>query len=149
MPYRGIAAVVPDLLAGRLTMVFGNISAMLPLVREGKLRALAVTSPRRWPSVPELPTMIEAGFPGLRFDRLVRPDGAGRHAAPIIDKLHQRDRAHPRAARVRERFDELGMEAIGNTPAEFAAVIAAETPQWAKVIKDAGIKAGEYAPRPV
>ena len=98
VPYRGIAAVMPDLLAGRLTMVFGNISAMLPLVREGKLRALAVTSPRRWPSVPELPTMIEPGF--TDFDStawfgLMAPAGTPQ---PIIDKLHQRDRAHPGAA---------------------------------------------------
>ena len=81
VPYRGIAAVMPDLIAGRLTMVFGNISAVLPLVRDGKLRALAVTSPRRWRSVPDLPTMIEAGFHGFDSTRLVRPDGAGRDAA--------------------------------------------------------------------
>src|SRR5262249_7643665 len=65
VPYRGIAAVIPDLLGGRVTMAFGNISAVLPLVREGKLRALAVTSPRRSASVPDLPTMIESGFPGF------------------------------------------------------------------------------------
>ena len=82
VPYRGIAAVMPDLIAGRLTMVFGNISAVLPFVRDGKLRPLAVTSTRRYASVPDLPTMIEAGFPGLQLDRLVRPDGAGRDAAP-------------------------------------------------------------------
>jgi tripartite-type tricarboxylate transporter receptor subunit TctC len=143
VPYRGIAAVMPDLIAGRLTFAFGNISAVLPLVREGKLRALAVSSMRRYGSVPDLPTMIEAGFPG--FDStawfgLMAPAGTPQ---PIVDRLHQQTVRILARADVRERFHVLGMEPIGNTPAEFAAVIAAETPQWAKVIKDAGIKAGE------
>ena len=143
VPYRGIAATVPDLLAGRITMVFGNISAMQPLVREGKARALAVTSPRRWPSVPELPTMIELGFKDFDSSAwfgLMAPAGTPQ---PIIDRLHRETLRILARGDVRERFDVLGMEPIGNTPAEFAAVIAAETPQWAKVIKDAGIKAGE------
>jgi tripartite-type tricarboxylate transporter receptor subunit TctC len=143
VPYRGIAATVPDLLAGRLTMVFGNISAMQPLYREGKARALAVTSPQRWPSVPELPTMIELGFKDFDSSAwfgLMAPAGTPQ---PIIEKLHQETVRILARADVRERFDLLGMAPIGNTPAEFAAVIAAETPQWAKVIRDAGIKAGE------
>ena len=143
VPYRGISATVPDLLSGRLTMVFGNISAMQPLVREGKARALAVTSPRRWPSVPELPTMIELGFKDFDSSAwfgLMAPAGTPQ---PIIEKLRQETVRILARADVRERFDALGMEPIGNTPAEFAAVIAAEMPQWAKVIKDAGIKAGE------
>ena len=143
IPYRGISATVPDLLAGRLTMVFGNISAMQPLYREGKARALAVTSPKRWPSVPELPTMIELGFKDFDSSAwfgLMAPAGTPQ---PIIDRLHQETVRILARADVRERFDVLGMEPIGNTPAEFAAVIAIETPQWAKVIRDAGIKAGE------
>jgi tripartite-type tricarboxylate transporter receptor subunit TctC len=133
--------VVPDLLGGRISMVFGNITAMLPLAREGKVRALAVTSRQRWPSVPDLPTMIEAGF--ADFDStawfgLMAPAGT---PAAVIDRL--RDETVRALARpeVRKRFDDIGMATIGNTPAEFAAVIAAETPQWAKVIKDAGVKA--------
>ncbi len=141
VPYRGIAAAVPDLIAGRITMVFGNISAMQPLFREGKVRALAVTSPRRWPSVPELPTMIEAGFKDFdssAWFALMAPAGTPKE---IVDKIHQDTVKVLARADLRERFATLGMEPIGNTPAEFAAVIAAETPQWAKVIKQAGIKA--------
>ncbi len=143
VPYRGIAAVVPDLLGGRLGLVFGNITAMLPLVREGKVRALAITSPKRWPSVPDLPTMIEEGF--ADFDSsawfgLMAPAGT---TAAIIEKLHEETVRALARPEIRKRFDDLGMTAIGNTPAEFAAVIAAETPQWAKVIRDAGIKPAE------
>jgi len=141
VPYRGIAAVMPDLLAGRISMVFGNITAVLPLVREGKLRALAVTSPRRWASVPDLPTMIEAGykdFDSTAWFGLMAPAGPPQ---PIIDKIHQETARILARPDIRKRFDEIGMEVIGNTPAEFAAVIAAEAPQWAKVIRDAGVKA--------
>jgi tripartite-type tricarboxylate transporter receptor subunit TctC len=141
VPYRGIAAVMPDLLAGRITMVFGNITAVLPLVREGRLRALAVTSTRRWASVPALPTMIEEGykdFDSSAWFALMAPAGTPQ---PIIDKLHQETVRILALPEIRKRFDDIGMEPIGNTPAEFAAVIAAETPQWAKVIRDAGVKA--------
>ena len=141
VPYRGIAAVMPDLLAGRISMVFGNITAVLPFVREGKLRALAVTSPRRWASVPDLPTMIEAGyrdFDSTAWFGLMTPAGTPQ---PVIDKIHQETVRILARPEIRKRFDEIGMAVIGNTPAEFAAVIAAETPQWAKVIKDAGVKA--------
>jgi tripartite-type tricarboxylate transporter receptor subunit TctC len=121
-------------------MAFGNISAVLPLVREGKLRALAVTSPRRSAAVPELPTMIEAGFAGFdstAWFAVMAPAGTPQ---PVIEKLHKETVRILALPEVRKRFDDLGMEVIGNTPAEFAAVIAAETPQWAKVIEAAGIK---------
>jgi tripartite-type tricarboxylate transporter receptor subunit TctC len=143
VPYRGIAAVMPDLIGGRLTLAFANISAVLPLVREGKLRALAVTSRERWPATPELPTMIEQGFADFDSNAwfaLMAPAGT---PADVITKL-QRETARVLALpEVRKRFDELGMQVIGNTPAEFAAVIAAETPRWTKVIKDAGINPTE------
>ena len=143
VPYRGIAAVMPDLLAGRLTFAFGNISAVLPLVRDGKLRALAVSSPKRSPAVPDVPTMIEAGFPAFNSNAwfaLMVPAGTPQ---PIIEKLHRETVRILALPEVRKRFDALGMEVVGNTPVEFAAVIKNETPFWAKVIKDAGIKAGE------
>jgi tripartite-type tricarboxylate transporter receptor subunit TctC len=143
VPYRGITAVLPDLLAGRLTMAFGNISAVLPLVREGKLRALAVTSARRSASVPDLPTMIEEGFAGFDSTAWFALMAPAATPAPVIAKLHLEATRVLALPDVRKRFDELGMEVIGNTPAEFAAVIKVETPQWAKVIKAAGIKANE------
>ena len=143
VPYRGIAQVMPDLLGGRLTMSFGNISAVLPLMREGKVRALAVTSIKRSTFVPNLPTVAEQGFPG--FDStawfgLMAPAGT---PAPIIAKLHAETARILARADVREKFANLGVEVIGNTPAEFADVIKAETPVWAKIIKASGAKATE------
>ncbi|MEA2937381.1 MAG: hypothetical protein QOC56_885 [Alphaproteobacteria bacterium] len=135
--------VLPDLLAGRLTMIFPNVSVVLPLLREGKARALAITSPNRFAALPDLPTMHEQGFPGFEaaaWFGLMAPAGT---PAAVIDTLHRETVRVLALADVRRRLDQLGLEVIANTPAEFAGVIQAETPQWAKVIKDAGIKASD------
>ncbi len=142
VPYRGTTALMPDLLSGRITMSFANIVNVLPLAREGKLRALAITSLRRSALAPELPTMAESGFPGFEavpWFGLVAPTGTPRD---VLDKLHGETVKALAMPEVRKKFDELGLERVGNTPAEFAAIIRKETPEWAKVIKDAGIKLG-------
>jgi len=141
VPYRGAAPVIPDLLAGRVTMFFGAISPLIPLVRQGKLRALAVTSEKRFPAAPELPTMIEEGYPGfvsVLSMGLVAPAGT---PGAIVEKLHQDCVKALAPADVRSKLAHIGMEVIGSSPAEFAATMNAERPQWAKVIKEAGIKA--------
>jgi tripartite-type tricarboxylate transporter receptor subunit TctC len=140
VPYRGTPAVLPDLLAGRLNIFFGNITNLLPLVREGKLRAFGVTSRKRSPQIPELPTMEELGFPG--FDAtawfgLMAPAGT---PAPVIDKLHKETVRLLALPDVKGKLESLGVQLVGNTPAEFLNLIKTETPHWAKVIKDAGIK---------
>ena len=140
VPYRGTPAVLPDLLAGRLNIFFGNITNLLPLIREGKLRAFGITSRKRSPQIPELPTMEELGFPG--FDAtawfgLLAPAGT---PAPIIDKLHKETVRLLALPDVKGKLESLGVQLVGSTPAEFAALIRSETPHWAKVIKDAGIK---------
>jgi tripartite-type tricarboxylate transporter receptor subunit TctC len=140
--YRGTTALLPDLLAGRITMSFANIVNVLPLAREGKLRALAITSAKRSALAPDLPTMAESGFPGFEavpWFGLLAPAGTPKE---IIDKLYGETAKTLATPEIRKKFDELGLEPIGNTPVEFAAVIKKETPEWAKVIKDAGIKLG-------
>lgn len=141
VPYRGAAPVITDLLAGRITMYFGAISPLIPLVREGKVRALAVTSPKRFGASPDLPTMIEAGYPGfvsILSIGLMAPTGT---SPAIIEKIHRDTVKVLALPDVRKKLSDIGMEVIGNSPAEFAAAIKTETPQWAKVIKDAAIKA--------
>ena len=142
VPYRGTTAFMPDLLANRITMSFANITNVMPLVREGKLRALAITSIKRSALAPELPTMAESGFPGFEavpWFGLLAPAGAPKD---VLDKLHDETVKALAMPEVRQKFDELGLEPIGNTPAEFATVIQKETPAWAKVIREAGIKLG-------
>ncbi|HTT46904.1 MAG TPA: tripartite tricarboxylate transporter substrate binding protein [Pseudolabrys sp.] len=142
VPYRGAAPVITDLLAGRITLFFGAISPLIPLVREGKVRALAVTSATRFPATPALPTMIEAGFPGfvsVLSMGLMAPAGT---PPAVIEKIHQDCVKALAVPEVRKKLANIGMEVIGSSPAEFAAAMAAERPQWAKVIQDAGIKVG-------
>ena len=142
VPYRGTTALMPDLLAGRLSLSFANIVNVVPLAREGKLRALAITSIKRSALAPDLPTMAESGFPGFEavpWFGLVAPAGTPKD---VLDRLHGETAKVLAMPEVRKKFDELGLEPVGNTPAEFAAVIRKETPEWAKVIKDAGIKLG-------
>lgn len=140
VPYRGTTALMPDLLAHRITMSFANIVNVLPLAREGKLRALAITSIKRSPLAPDLPTMAESGYPGFEavpWFGLVAPAGTSQD---VLDKLHDETVMALALPHMRQRFDELGLEPIGNTRGEFSAVIKKEIPEWAKVIKDAGIK---------
>jgi tripartite-type tricarboxylate transporter receptor subunit TctC len=133
---------LPDLLANRITMSFANITNAMTLVREGKLRALAITSIKRSALAPDLPTMAESGYPGFEavpWFGLLAPHGTPQD---VIDKVHDETVKVMAMPAVRKKFDELGLESVGNTPAEFAAVIKKETPEWAKVIKDADIKLG-------
>jgi tripartite-type tricarboxylate transporter receptor subunit TctC len=141
--YRGTTAVLPDLLAGRLTMSFANILNALPLARDGQLTAFAVTSRKRSGAAPDIPTMVELGYPefeAVPWFGLVAPAGTPQF---VIDKVHRETARVLALPDVRRRLAELGLDLIGNTPAEFAAVIKAEIPQWAAVIKGAGIKAIE------
>ncbi|MGP0090584.1 MAG: Bug family tripartite tricarboxylate transporter substrate binding protein [Xanthobacteraceae bacterium] len=141
--YRGTTAVLPDLLAGRLSLSFANIANALPLIREGKLRAFAVTSLKRSAAAPDLPTMAEEGFPGFEavpWFGLLAPAGT---PPAIIEKVYRETARSLALPKVRQRLNELGLDTIGNSPAEFSAVIKAEIPQWAAVIKAAGIKPGE------
>jgi tripartite-type tricarboxylate transporter receptor subunit TctC len=138
--YRGTTALLPDLLAGRVTMSFANIVNAAPLIREGKLRAFAVTSLKRSAVAPDLPTMAESGYPGFEavpWFGLMAPAGT---PPAIIDQLHRETVRVLALPEVRKKLDDLGLDVVGGTPAEFSAVIAREIPQWATVIKAAGIK---------
>ena len=140
IPYKGVGAAIPDLLGGRVTMMLSPIATVLPLVREGKLRALAVTSLRRSPVVPELPTIAESGYPGFEVTTWFGLLAPARTPATIVRKLHLETVKALAPPDVRARLADLGMEGIGNSPDEFAAIIKSEIPKWAKVIKEAGIK---------
>jgi len=143
VPYRGATLVVTDLLGGRLSMFFGAASATIPLVRDGKVRALAVTSENRFPGLPELPTMIESGFPGfvsVLSIGLIAPAGT---PPAIVEKIHQDAVKVVSDPDAKKKLAAIGMETVGDTPAEFTAAMKAQKPQWAKLIKDAGIKVAE------
>jgi tripartite-type tricarboxylate transporter receptor subunit TctC len=141
IPYKGVLAAVPDLLGERVTMMFSPLPVVLPLVREGKLRAIAVTSLKRSPSAPDLPTVAESGYPGFDVTiwyGVLAPAGT---PSAIVRKLHAEIAKALAQPDLRAKLAEQGLEPIGNSPEEFAAIIRAETPVWTKVIKEAGIQA--------
>jgi tripartite-type tricarboxylate transporter receptor subunit TctC len=141
VPYRGVSTAVPDLLAGRVDMAFLVAPAALPQVRQGRLRAFAVSSLKRSPAAPDLLTMVEAGYPG--FDATAWYAVMAPTATPpqIIERLQREMAKIVGQPDFRKKLDDQGMEVVDITPAEFAASLQAEALQWAKVIKDAGIKA--------
>jgi tripartite-type tricarboxylate transporter receptor subunit TctC len=138
--YRGTTALLPDLLTGRVTMSFANIANVAPLVKEGTLRGFAVSSLKRSAVAPDLPTMIELGYPGFEavpWFGLMAPAGT---PSAIIDKIYRESLRVMAMPEVRKGLLDIGLDLIGSTPAELAATIAREIPQWAKVIKFANIK---------
>ncbi len=141
VPYKGVSAAIPDLVGGRVSMSFIPTSPVLALVREGKLRGLAVTSSTRLPSMPDLPTVAESGYPGYEFTAwqgLLAPAGT---PSEIVGRLHLETVKALAMADVRAKYATLGMEPVGNSPAEFAAVIKSDLAKWANVVKVASIKA--------
>ena len=143
VPYRGMPLAMPDLLAGRISMAFPNLQVALPLLREGKIRALAATTLQRPEVTPDLPTLAESGFPEFNATAwfgLMAPAGT---PPAIIDKLQGETAKILALPDVRKRLNELGLEVIANSPAEFSASIKAETAQWSKLINELGIKASD------
>jgi tripartite-type tricarboxylate transporter receptor subunit TctC len=141
--YRGTTALIPDLLAGRIDVVFGNVVNMLSLMKEGKVRGFAVTSLKRSAVAPDLPTMAESGYPGFEavpWFGLMAPAGTPQ---PVIDKVHRETVRVLALPEVRKRLEQLGLDVVGGTPQEFADTIRKETPEWATMIKAAGIKVTE------
>ena len=141
--YRGTTALLPDLVAGRVSFSFANIANALALVREGKLRGFAVSSIKRSGAAPELPTMAELGYPGFEavpWFGLMAPAGT---PAAVVDKIHRETAAILGEPAARKKLEDLGIDLIVGAPEEFAGTIKSETPRWADLIKAAGIKAIE------
>jgi tripartite-type tricarboxylate transporter receptor subunit TctC len=141
VPYRG--AVLTDVIGGRVPMTFQNMAAILPAVRESKLRGLAVTSLKRSLVAPELPTIAESGYPAfeaISWFGLLAPRGT---SAPILRRLHREVSKITQLSDMREKFTQLGLETIGGPPEELAIIIKSDIVKWAKVIREAGIKAEE------
>jgi tripartite-type tricarboxylate transporter receptor subunit TctC len=140
VPFRGSSLVITEVIGGRITMSFIPPTATLSIIQEGKVRALAVTSLTRAPFLPDVPTMDESGFPGFDVTTwfgMVVPAGT---SAAVIDRLNRATVKIMASADMHDRLHALGIEPLGNTPAEFANVIRAEAPYWARLLKDAHIK---------
>jgi tripartite-type tricarboxylate transporter receptor subunit TctC len=140
VPYRGGGPTVTALLAGEVPLAFETMLSLQPHVRAGTLRALAITSAQRSPTMPEIPTTAEAGFPQLVADNsyaLFVPAGT---PVPILVQLHDATVAALALPDLRDRLREQGAEVVGNSSAELATYVAAEIPKWAALARQAGVK---------
>jgi tripartite-type tricarboxylate transporter receptor subunit TctC len=140
VPFRGSTLVITDVIGGRVTMSFIPPTGTLSIIQEKKVRALAVTSLKRVPFLPDVPTMIESGFPGFDVTTwwgMVAPAGT---PTTIVDKLNRATVKVMATPGMRDKLAAIGLEPFGGTPAEFAAVIRAEAPYWERLIKEAGVK---------
>ena len=139
VPYRGAAPAQTALMGGHVQLFFSNLLAASPQLRSGKIRVLAVTSPQRSPSLPEVPALAETipGFAVTGWYGLVAPAGVPQ---PVLDRIHRSVVAVLADAELRQRLATDGALPIGSTPEEFRTFLARETATWAAVIKAAGVK---------
>lgn len=143
VPYKGTAPALTDLLGGRVDVMFDTVGAFMAQVNAGNVKAIAVTAKERMAAAPNVPTVHESGVPDFMsgtWASLIAPAGVPKE---IIDRMSAEVQKALRDPALRERLAREGYEAIGNTPEECAQFVRDEVTKWAKVIRDAGIKAEE------
>lgn len=141
VPFSGAGPAVIAVLGGQVQLAFASLPAVLPHANAGTLRTLAITSNKRSPAAPDVPTFIEAGFPAVESDHLqgiLAPAGT---PPAIVNRLNIEIVKIINAPDVRKRLIDLGFVPVGNTPQEFAEVIKFQVGKWSKIVKDAGIRA--------
>ena len=140
VPYRGSAQAQPDLIAGRVAYMFDNLPSALPQARAGNVRALAQTCATRSPSAPDLPTMVEAGFPDFVVDGWYGMFAPAKTPKPIVDKLSADINKALKDPDSLGKWKTLGFDPIGSTPAEFAKRQKDDLAYWKKMIEYTGVK---------
>ncbi len=140
IPYRGGAPALTDLIGGQVDVMFSATTASGPFVKSGKLRALAISSPRRVEGWESVPTVAESGVPGFQvseWNGLFAPAGTPR---PVLERLEAEARAIVASPEMKKRFAELGVQGVGSSAQEFSSFLKAETTKWAEVIRTSGIR---------
>ena len=140
VPYKGGGPMLIDLMGGQIPVGFDNLPSSINQIRAGKIRALAVTTAKRWPGAPEIPTMAEAGVPGYEASAWFGLLAPANTPKPIVELLQRHVAAILRQPEVEKMLLEQGAEAVGNTPDEFTRLIAAELQKWTKVVAATGVK---------
>jgi tripartite-type tricarboxylate transporter receptor subunit TctC len=140
VPYKGGAPALADLVAGQLAFMIENVPGTMPFVRDGKLKALAITSRKRSPLAPELPTMDEAGVTGYEMIGWNGVYVATGTAPRIVNRLHGDIAAIVGTPEARAQLARLGAEPVGSSPDDFAAFMKSEHARWGKIIRERGIK---------
>ena len=140
VPYKGRQYAIPDLVGGSIQLMFDNMPSALPMAREGKIRAIAVTTAKRSSAAPEIPTIAESipGFEATTWFAMFAPAGTPK---PVVDRLNAEVLRVFRLPEVAERLKTLGLEAVLSSPEELAAYQASEIVKWTKVVRESGVKA--------
>ena len=141
IPYKGSAPSMQDVMGGQVSITFDSLLQALPFIRDGRLKALAVLGPARSPQLPDVPTVAESGLPGYDLTNwfgLAAPAGTPKE---IINKIYTDAAAVLQGQEVRERFSAMAATAAGTTPEQFGTLIREDSAKWARLIKEAGIKA--------
>jgi tripartite-type tricarboxylate transporter receptor subunit TctC len=141
VPYKGGALALTDMIGGQIQMQLGTLTLSGPHIKAGRLRALAVTTPKRWAGTPELPTMQEAGVPGFSITQWYGLITATKTPRPIINKLNKEIARILQLPDVKEKMAADGADAVGGSPEEFGAHIKAEVAKYGKLVKEVGLKA--------
>lgn len=140
IPYKGTGPAIADLLSAQVQLSFTTVVSVLPHIKSGKLRALAVTSPRRVQALPDVPTVAEAKFPGVNATSWNGMLAPARTPPAMIERINREANMILNSPQMRESLLSQGAEPMGGTPAEFGAYVRNEVSKWAKVVKAAGIK---------
>jgi tripartite-type tricarboxylate transporter receptor subunit TctC len=140
VPYKGIGAAYPDILANNVQMVFASIVSVLPHLKGQRLRAVAVTGPSRSKSIPEVPTANEAGAKGFVVTNWYGLVAPARTPQPIVERLNRDVMKVVHDPELAQRYAADGAEGVGSTPQQFASHIKAEHDKWAKLVKETGIR---------
>jgi tripartite-type tricarboxylate transporter receptor subunit TctC len=141
IPYKGSAPAVSDMIAGQVDTMFDNTPNVLPHVRSGRLKALAISSKTRAPSAPEVPTVEEAGVPGYEVNVWFGVLTVAGTPPEVVQRLNTEMVKILNSVEVKDRFAKIGVDVVAGTPEHFAKYLRSEVDRWAKVVKDAGIKA--------
>lgn len=140
VPYKGSAPAVADLIGGQVQLMFDNLPSSIQQVKAGKLRGIAVTTARRSPAMPDLPTIAESGLPGYEASSWFGMHAPAKTSKDIVNKLYQTVARSLRTPEMIERLTSQGADPVGNTPEQFTEFVRDEIAKWAKVVKASGAK---------
>jgi tripartite-type tricarboxylate transporter receptor subunit TctC len=141
VPFKGNSPAYPDLIAGRVQVMFDALSSGLPQVRAGTLKGIAVTSAQRSPAAPDIPTVAESGLPGFEADAWYGVLAPAKTPPAVVDRLNAAIRHALAAPAVQQRLNAQGYMLLTDSPAEFASYIKSEIAKWGAIVKESGATA--------
>ena len=140
VPYKGTGPALNDVVGGHLPMLFGSAASILPLAKANRVKVLAMTGAKRSATMPEIPTVAEGGFPGFEVDSWYGMLAPARTPPAVMATLHREVARAVQLPDVRARFAALGLEPVGNDPAQFAKIIRNDLARWADVVRRGNIR---------